>query len=123
MTVVGMVLWSIFLLSSAMAGIYRPGYFGLIGWLITLFILKGLFKKKKSFIKESLRLSGWDWVLVAGFVLIAWLYLGFPTESIFLGRDEGLYANHAIYIAHHGRLDVPYPWPDSLDTIFSNAFS
>ena len=122
MTAVGIVLWSIVLLSSAMADIYRAGYFGLIGWFITLFILKGLFKKKKSFIQESFKVSGWDWVLVVGFALTAWLYLGFPTESIFLGRDEGLYANHAIYIAHHGRLDIPYPWPESLDTIFSKVF-
>jgi len=122
MTAIGMVLWSIVLLASAMAGIYKAGYFGLIGWFITLFILKGLFKKKKSTIQESFKVSGWDWVLVAGFALTALLYLGFPTESIFLGRDEGLYANHAIYIAHHGRLDVPYPWPENLDPIFSNVF-
>jgi hypothetical protein len=122
MTAVGIVLWSIFLLSSALTGIYRAGYFGLAGWFVTLFTLKELFKKKHFFIQESLRFSRWDWVLVVGLALTAWLYLGFPTESIFLGRDEGLYANHAIYIAHHGRLDVPYPWPESLDTIFSKAF-
>ena len=122
MTVVGIVLWSIVLLSSAMAGIYRAGYFGLAGWFVTLFTLRELFIKKHFFIQESLRFSRWDWVLAAGFVLTACLYLGFPTESIFLGRDEGLYANHAIYIAHHGRLDVPYPWPESLDTIFSKVF-
>jgi hypothetical protein len=33
------------------------------------------------------------------------------------GRDMAVYANHAIYMSHHGRLDVPYPGgitPDAL---------
>jgi len=51
-----------------------------------------------------------DGLLVAGLLLAGVLYFGFPSESIYGGRDEGVYANHAVYLAHHGRLTVPYPW-------------
>ena len=59
------------------------------------------------------------WILTAGLVLAAALYLGFPAESIYGGRDEGVYANSAVHLAQHGRLDVPYPWPVDAAPIFA----
>jgi hypothetical protein len=64
----------------------------------------------------------WDGLLIVGLVVAAVLYLGFPTESIGGGRDEGVYANQAIYFAQHGRRDVPYPWPEDADSIFAHAW-
>jgi hypothetical protein len=65
----------------------------------------------------------WDGLLVAGLVVAAVLYLGFPTESIGGGRDQGVYANQAIYFAQHGRRDLPYPWPEDATAIFAGAWS
>ena len=62
--------------------------------------------------------TAWNWVVAVGLGVAAILYLGFPTESIYGGRDEGVYANSAVYLAHHGRLAVPYPWPADLHTLF-----
>ena len=64
----------------------------------------------------------WDGLLIAGLVVAAALYLGFPTESIGGGRDEGVYANQAIYFAQHGRRDIRYPWPEDANTIFADAW-
>jgi len=63
-----------------------------------------------------------DWVLVAGLALAAVLYLGFPAESIYGNRDEGVYTNHGIYLANHGRLDLPYPWPADAAAIFADRW-
>src|SRR5262249_18836289 len=35
---------------------------------------------------------------------------------------EGVYAAHAMYIARHGRLDVPYPWPEDLRATFADGW-
>jgi len=61
----------------------------------------------------------WNAALAIGLILAAGLYLGFPTESIYGARDEGVYASHAIYLAHHGRLEVPYAWPADLRDTFA----
>ena len=165
MTVVGIVLWSVFLLAAAILGIYRAGYFGLVGWIVTISVSIWLYKRRSVFsqvnpvrnstgalnpgcpasrsengagiiLKSSpaagqrgivsngvnRKLSKWDWVLILGLVFIAWLYFAFPSENIFLARDEALYANHGIYIAHHGRLDIPYPWSSDIDSIPSKVF-
>ena len=58
-------------------------------------------------------------MLLAGLAVAAALYLAFPAESIYGGRDEGVYTNHAIYLATHGRLDVPYPWPQDTHDLFA----
>lgn len=64
----------------------------------------------------------WEWLLAAGLLLAAALYLGFPAESIYGGRDEGVYSMHAIRIARDGRVDVPYPWPADADAIFFDTW-
>jgi hypothetical protein len=64
----------------------------------------------------------WQLGLVIGIALAAVLYAGFPAESIYGGRDEGVYAMHGTWIARHGRLDVPYPWPENAHRIFADAW-
>lgn len=117
-TVAGIAFWSVFLLASAVLGVYRADYFGFAGWLITLFASIWLFKNRAVFKQVILKLSNWDILLLLGLSFAIYLYLVFPSENIWCGRDEGVYTNHAIYIANHGRLDVPYPWPEKLDHIF-----
>jgi hypothetical protein len=122
MTVAGLAVWSGLLLPAAIAGVYRPEWFGVAGWVVTLLTLARLpwqsawlsLPGRKDFI--------WDGVLLAGLAFTAWLYLRYPNESIFCGADEGIYANHAIYIAHHGRLDVPYPGGDEVGPCFAKEF-
>jgi len=122
MGVAGIAVWSVPMLLSAMIGAYRPGFFGLLGWLVTLCAVVRLVKTRDVLSHARLRLTGWDWALVAGLIAAAGLYLAFPHESILGGQDQGVYANHAMYIAHHGRLDVPYPWPESSDDIVFPGF-
>ena len=122
MTVVGIVLWSVFLLTAAILGIYRAGYFGLVGWIVTISVSIWLYKRRSVFSQVNWKLSIWDWVLILGLLWVAWLYLAFPSEIISFIRDEAVYANHGIYIANHGRLDIPYPWSGDLDTIPSQVF-
>lgn len=153
MTVTGLVVWSVPLLGSAVAGIYRPAYLGLIGWGVTLIIAVVVWRARQALAStatpapgrtrrenrtlhpreaerrrgatapsESKTQRAWDWMLAVGLVVAAALYLGFPSESIYGGRDEGVYANHAVYLAHHGRLDVPYPWPQDLSELFADRW-
>lgn len=75
--------------------------------------------------RRSAKRAGADWVragLVLGITLAGLLYLGFPAESIYGGRDEGVYAMHGTWIARHGRLDVPYPWPDDAHDVFKDIW-
>jgi 4-amino-4-deoxy-L-arabinose transferase-like glycosyltransferase len=109
------------MLTAAVAGFYRAEYFGLLGWVVTGVSLWLLFKQH-SRCKLSFKFTFWDWVLAVGLIVAAGLYLGFPTESILGGRDQGVYANHGIHIANHGRLDVPYPWPENVSNIFALYF-
>jgi hypothetical protein len=122
MTVAGMAIWSGFLLSAAVARVYRPEYFGLAGWGVTLLSLAWLPREWGRPSHAFPRFSVWDGLLLAGLGLAAWFYLRYPTESILCGADEGIYANHAIYIVHHGRLDVPYPLGPDLEPAFVKAF-
>jgi len=118
MAVAGTAVWSLPMLGSAMIGIYRAEIFGLLGWMVTLRALFGFLKRREISADVRLSLAGLNWTLVVGLTVAAGLYMGFPHENIYGGRDEGVYAIHGMYIAHHGRLDVPYPWPESLSQIF-----
>jgi hypothetical protein len=109
-TVTGIVVWSGGLLAAAAAHVYRGTYFGLAGWAVVLVNLVVLLRCGGLAVSVGPTGSVWDWVLIAGLVLAAGLYLGFPHESIGEANDMGVYANHGIFIARHGRLDVPYPW-------------
>lgn len=123
MTVAGITVWSIPMLMSAAMGIYRADYFGLAGWIITLFTLLQIVKKKESFSRISIHLSKWDLALFIGLSLAGYLYLAFPCEGIWFHHDYAFYANHGIFIAHHGRLDIPYPWPKDFDDLFLEGFN
>jgi hypothetical protein len=118
MTAAGMALWSVALLAAAIAGVYRPEVFGLAGWLLTGGSLIALARRRRRWDpapRSGEVSSPWSCVLAAGLVVTAGFYLGFPTESFLCLADEGVYANHGIFIAHHGRLDLPYPWPNDTD--------
>src|SRR4030042_3045092 len=120
-TVIGIAIWSLPMLITAMIGLYRAECFGLVGWVFTIFSMAILRKQGQMFSMTGLRLSKWDWVFTTGLILAAVIYLSFPGESIIMERDEGLYANHGIYIYRHGSTDVPYPWPANVDSIFSTG--
>ncbi|MFQ5668460.1 MAG: hypothetical protein ACE5I7_18805, partial [Candidatus Binatia bacterium] len=185
MTVAGLVVWSVPLLGSVVAGIYRGAYVGLLGWGVTLVVgaavLRSTARRKRdgepspppapaamrAREKPTMPESGkkdrrkgsapaqpaartragkgqnpapaqrppgtapclqkhgtavWNWVLALGLLVAAALYLGYPAQSIYGGRDEGVYAGLAVYIAHHGQLQVPYPWPDDATPIFANTW-
>lgn len=110
LTVTGLAAWSPVLLGAAVAGVYRGDLIGLLGWGVSAFVLARLLAQRRTVARALPALSATDWVLAGGMLAAAVLYLGFPTESIYGGRDEGVYANHAMYVAQHGRLDVPYPF-------------
>jgi hypothetical protein len=125
----GLAVWSVPLLLAAVMGLCRPTSLGLAGWAVALAGLAVMWCRRSSGSRrrapggEARRDSSRQDVLsspllLTGVVLAAALYLGFPTESIYGGRDEGVYANHAVYLAKHGRLDVPYPWaPEDSDVL------
>jgi hypothetical protein len=121
-SVAGIALWSIPMLGSAIAGIYRADVFGVLGWAITLSSLRGLFERREFAPHNGSGWTRWDGVLSVGLVVAAVIYLGFPQESIYGGTDEGIYANHGVYIAHHGRTDVLYPWREPSEAILRGAF-
>ncbi len=122
MSVAGIAVWSIPILGSAIAGVYRAEFFGVLGWAITLWSLRGWLKRREFAPRNGSGWTGWDWVLSVGLIVAAVIYLGFPQESIYGGTDEGIYANHGIFIAHHGRLDVPYPWSETPEEVVSPGF-
>jgi hypothetical protein len=109
-TVAGIVVWSGGLLVTAAARVYWAGYFGLAGWVVVVASLVVFGRSGGPAVTLALAGSVWDWVLIAGLMVAAGLYLGFPHDSIGAADDRGVYANHGIFIARHGRLDVPYPW-------------
>ena len=102
---------------------YRPGYFGLAGWTATLASLAFLPDNSAWLNRVSAGWTGWDWVLTAGLVLAAALYLAFPSECFRFGDDRGVYANHGVYIARHGRLDPPYPWEGKVEPALAGSLA
>jgi hypothetical protein len=123
MTVAGMAVWSVALLGSAMMGVYRPEVFGAAGWVVTLASVAMWLPNAKTVLAQGWhRMSGWDGVLAVGLAVAAGFYIRYPTDTIACGDDETVYANHGVYLAEHGRLDVPYPWRNDLDPAFREAF-
>lgn len=119
--VIGLAIWSGPLLATTVLGVHRAEFFGIVGWMVTLVGLFRIDWQREEIRKARPRLEVWDYVLAFGLVLALAMYLGFPTEAILPERDEGMYTNHAIWIAHHGRVDIPYPWPQSIDSVFRDA--
>ena len=121
-TAVGIAVWSAPLLLAMTLGVYRADLAGLAGWLVTLIMLGGRIRKRELSLPRLPRPDAWDLVLTVGLAGAGFLYLGFAADTLAWSRDSGVYANHAIYMAHHGRLDIPYPWDPSLDPVFSRPF-
>jgi hypothetical protein len=109
-TMAGIILWSICLLSTAAARVYRSTYFGLAGWVVSVASLAALAGADRLVFPAVGSCTAWDWALFACLALAALLYLGFPRETLLEANDMGVYANHGVFIARHGRLDLPYPW-------------
>ena len=118
-TVIGLAVWSPLLLGAAIAGVYRADVVGLLGWVVSGGAALHLVRQWRGGALGVRALAASDWTLLVGLLVAAALYLGFPAESIYGARDEGVYANHAVYVAHHGRLDVPYPWDAAADGVFA----
>lgn len=125
---VGLALWAPILLLFLVSGSWSATTIGTMGWLTTggalvwWASLRQARSSRSSDRGEAFRLDFWDIVLVSGLLLTAFLYLGFPGEFIIGGRDENSYALHGLWIAQHGRLDIPYPWPAELHETFYDAF-
>lgn len=123
MTAVGIAMWSVPLLIAMTLSVYRADLVGLAGWIVTLITLTVLIGKGGPSLRHLKRPGAWDLVLMVGLAGAGVLYLGFAADTLAWSRDSGVYANHAIYMAHHGRLDIPYPWDPSFDPIFSRPFA
>jgi hypothetical protein len=110
------------MLAAAIAGCFRPTVLGTAGWITTVVSLTCSACQSGTTASNPLASSPWDILLLALLLTAAWLYLGFPTECILCENDAGVYANHAIFIARHGRLDIPYPWASEPDATLCHTF-
>ncbi len=118
----GLAAWSPVLMALVIAGIYSAPMAGGVGWILTGTIF--LTRRRGSVQNRPGDTSGLDFLdffLLVALIPIAFLYLSYPTESIWGGGDAGGYANHAVYIANHGRLDLPYPYDRTLDSAFQSV--
>ena len=109
----GIAVCSVPLLASLIFRVYSPPVLGAIGWAVVAAWL-GLTRPR---LPAMPRVTGVRVGLLMGLIVVAVLYLAAPTDPIAGGRDMAVYTNHAIYMSHHGRLDIPYPdglHPDAL---------
>jgi hypothetical protein len=109
-TVAGLAVWSPPMLCAALARRYRADLFGLAGWIVTFV---GLVVSPAEAFWPGATGVVWckcDGLLILAGALAAFLYLGFPQESILGNDDSGVYANHGISISRLGRVDIPFPW-------------
>lgn len=117
-TAIGVAVWSLPLLLLAEAGVYNAAVVGLLGWLVTVAGAVLLWPRRDRLRTMRPSFTWWDGLLVAGLALTAVLYLGWPSENIIPEHDEGMYINQGIYVANHGSLHPPYPWPDTAESVF-----
>jgi hypothetical protein len=123
MSVIGLAVWSVPLLGSVAVGLYWPVFFGVAGWAFTFVGCTIAWRRRSAHSRTARVSTAWEHLLRGGLLLAAIFYLAFPTESIYGGRDEGVYADHAVYMVHHGKLDVPYPWPADANAIFADVWT
>ena len=114
---IGLALWSGLLIVLALSNHYNPTLVGLSGWVLVTYI--SLIYWQPAFFRAFLLENRW---IIFALLALAGVYLGFPTESIYGGRDEGVYANHAIYLATYGHATIAYPWPESLNGLFAASW-
>ncbi|MDP9271395.1 MAG: hypothetical protein M3P14_10570 [Chloroflexota bacterium] len=105
-TALGLTAWSLPLMGLLIARAYHPELLGAAGWVVAA----GLFIVRRSrFRLPGPALRAHVLVLAGGLAIAAAIYLLFPADPSITDRDMQVYAQHAQYIAQHGRLDVPYP--------------
>ena len=94
----GMAVWSIPMLLSAILKIYYPVFWGTAGWVLTGVAV--FFWEKKGYRQGiSLKIKNiWSWILLLGLAAASFFYIYFPNESIRGGNDMGTYTNAGIYI-------------------------
>lgn len=101
----GLAVWSAPLLGSLILGIYRPEFIGAAGWGAVAILVA----TRRVSIPRIPRIDNADRIVLVALLMAAALAAAFPADPFATGRDMGVYASHAVYMAHHGRLDVPYP--------------
>lgn len=101
----GIAVCSVPLMASLILRVYSPPLLGAIGWVVVVAWLIAARPRLPSIGRPAPARLGF----LAGLALAAVLYLAAPTDPMAGGRDMAVYTNHAIYMAHHGRLDIPYP--------------
>ena len=101
----GITVCSVPLMASLIFGVYSPALLGAIGWIVCV----AWVVLAKPRLPAMVRLTRTRIVFLGGLGVVAVLYFAAPTDPMAGGRDMAVYANHAIYMAHHGRLDIPYP--------------
>jgi hypothetical protein len=122
----GVAIWSPALLLFLVAGAYSPQVMGALGWIVVAayaargFVGRRVVRRREE--RPTGRMDAWDLLLAVGVIGAGVLYVAFSGEFVIGGRDENSYALHAMWIAEHRRLDIPYPWPDSLHDTFYDAF-
>jgi hypothetical protein len=50
MTLTGIVVWSLPMLAAAAAGVFKPEFFGLLGWIVVLFSIKRFLYLRRGFL-------------------------------------------------------------------------
>ncbi len=96
---IGLLLSLPILVGCAAGGAYSPAAIGGLGWLLSGWLARrGVFRGRIN--------PRWDPILITVAVILAGWHVHFRTESIFAGRDQGVYSNHAVHLAQEGQLRV-----------------
>ena len=99
-----MLIWSFPLIGSAIFSVYSPLHIGAAGWCATAVLWQF------STLPDLKRLAAPRTVLLLAFAIAYFvLSASFSYESIFTGRDQSVYANHAMHLTDKGKLHVDYP--------------
>ena len=102
---IGLTLWSVPLLGSLILQAYRPEIIGILGWMVVVAWLIVRRPRLPTIARPQPHIL----ILAIGLTAAGVAYAAAPSEPLIAGRDMAVYANHAIYMVHHGRLDIPYP--------------
>jgi len=96
---IGMILSLPLMVVSAALGWFAPAALGALGWGCTAMKLRPWAGGIRVVPRR-------DFPLLAAALLLAGWHTAYRTESIFSGRDQGVYANHAVHLAETGDLRV-----------------
>lgn len=97
--VLGMILALPLLVGTAVGGWYSPWLIGTLGWVVT-----GV--KLRPFLADLPGLRFLDLGLLTLALAVGGWHTTYRTESIFAGRDQGVYSNHALHLAETGQLRI-----------------